>query len=196
MLKYEKEFGETYHDASLFIVAGSQEKFLQSCHEVLDFLGLPERERPEPQVKIHGLRKWLEQRESWLLMIDNVSIEELQSIQDLLASVKHGHVLVTSQNFAAVDRIADNAETCREVKELLEEDAVNLFLLTSNTDKDSQNKDSAREVVKEVGYLPHMIDQSAWYVRKHDIEINQYLERYRKTPNLVRQPFKVWKDSR
>jgi hypothetical protein len=139
-------------------------------------------------MKIHGLKKWLDEIDGWLLIIDNVSSSELPDIQNLLDSTKNGHVLVSSQSFAAVDKIVGNEETCREIRGLSEGDATTLFLTTSNTTEDSENKILAADIVKEAGYLPHVIDQAAWYVRKHDIDLKQYLKRYRETPSKVKAP--------
>jgi hypothetical protein len=188
MLKYEQKFGETYQAASLFLVGGSRDKFIQSCQNLLEVLELPERERPEPDMKIHGLRKWLNEIDDWLLIIDNVSNSEFPDIQNLLESTKKGHVLVSSQSFAVVDKIVGNEEACREIRGLSEQDATTLFLTTSDTEEDSGNMILAADIVKQAGYLPHVIDQAAWYVRKHDIDLKQYLKRYRETPSKVNAP--------
>jgi hypothetical protein len=188
MLKYEQKFSETYQTASLFLVGGSRDKFIQSCQDLLEVLELPERERPEPEMKIHGLRKWLNEIDGWLLIIDNVSSSEFPDIQNLLESTNKGDVLVSSQSFAAVDKIVSNKEACREIRGLCEEDARTLFLTTSNAEENCENLILAANIVKEAGYLPHVIDQAAWYVRKHDIDLKQYLKRYRETPSKVKAP--------
>ncbi|OQE21317.1 hypothetical protein PENSTE_c012G09370 [Penicillium steckii] len=190
MLKYEQKFAQTYHSASFFMVAGSREKFIQSCQNILENLELPERERPEPEMKIQGLRKWLNDRDGWLLIIDNLGNKELPYVQNLLDAKKNGHVIVSSQSFSAVDSIVSCGDSCREIRGLTEEDAINLFLTTSDTESTTESRNLATEVVKEVGYLPHMIDQVAWYVRKHNIDLQQYLKRYRESPRNILQ----WQD--
>jgi hypothetical protein len=87
-----------------------------------------------------------------------------------------------------VDKIVGNEEACREIRGLSEQDATTLFLTTSDTEEDSGNMILAADIVKQAGYLPHVIDQAAWYVRKHDIDLKQYLKRYRETPSKVNAP--------
>lgn len=186
MLKYEQRFRETYNSASFFMVAGSPDKFIQSCQAILETLELPERDKPDSDMKLYGFRNWLNERNDWLLLIDNVSNGELPYIQTLLESTKKGHVIVTSQSFAAVDKIVANEDACREIREPTKEDATRLFLMTSGVVKDSDNETLASEIVQEAGLLPHVIDQAAWYVKKHDLNLKQYLERYRQTPSQVR----------
>ncbi|KAJ5774083.1 hypothetical protein N7457_008979 [Penicillium paradoxum] len=188
MLRYEQKFGETYQAASLFLVGGSRDKFVQSCQNLLDVLELPERERPEPDMKIHGLRKWLNETDDWLLIIDNVSSSELPDIQNLLESTKKGHVLVSSQNFAVVDQIVGNEEMCREIRELSKEDATTLFLTTSNTEENSDNKILAADIVKEAGYLPHVIDQAACQTKKTAGEKSSFLRTLRSLCCLRAKP--------
>ncbi|RWA05639.1 hypothetical protein EKO27_g9464 [Xylaria grammica] len=48
-----------------------------------------------------------------------------------------------------------------------------------------RSNELATEIVKEVGLLPHAIEQRASYVKFNNLDLQTFLERYRQTPNQV-----------
>lgn len=185
MLKYEEAYREKYL-YRFFIHAGSEDKFMRSCQAVLDRLELPEREKPGRHLKISAIHKWLKETDNWLLLFDNVGSEEGHIIRDLLPSEPRGHVLLTSQWERAVRLITGSPQLCHELKEPEEEDAIDMFFEVSEIEKRSEYQKLVKEIVEEVGLLPHAIDQAASYIKVNCLELDQYLSRYREAPHQVR----------
>ena len=188
MLKYVYDFGDTYSDC-FYVVAGSKSKLLESLQKILDMLDLPEKNKPESHLKVTSVRNHLSETGNWLLMIDNIAEEEHQIVMDLLPPKAHGHVIMTSQRAKAMEKITGSRHLCYELKEPELDDAVELFHRSSELKRDDERGKLARQIVKEVGLLPHAIDQSASYIKENNVNLQEYLDRYHKQPDQVRPSF-------
>lgn len=188
MLKYVYDFGETYSDC-FYLVAGSESKLLESLQKILDMLDLPEKNKPESHLKVTSVRNHLSETENWLLMIDNIAEEEHQTVMNLLPPKAHGHVIMTSQRAKAMEKITGSRYLCYELKEPELDDAVELFHRSSELRRDDERGKLAKQIVKEVGLLPHAIDQSASYIKENNVSLQEYLDRYHKQPDQVRPSF-------
>ena len=71
MLKYNAEYKSEYA-SRLFIVAGSQNKLIDSFQKILELLGHPARLQQESHLKLEAVRSWLEKQRNWLVMFDNI----------------------------------------------------------------------------------------------------------------------------
>jgi DNA-binding XRE family transcriptional regulator len=119
-IEYAHHYGE-YYEAVLWIQADSLEvataAWLQLATQVL---GLPEQQEAEQQIA--EVKRWLQKRHGWLLILDNV--ENPQGILSTFVPSKHqGSVLITTRKRDA-GALADST-----VLPLLSEEEAILFLL-------------------------------------------------------------------
>ena len=116
---------------------------------------------------------WLNDRESWLLIFDNV--DDLTLLDDYLPTRAFGkHTLITTR-----DRHMENIPAKGlEVGELDVDEAVDLLLLRAKVET-GEGKAEAREIVEELGYLPLAIEQAAAFIREASRDLSNYLTSYR-----------------
>jgi tetratricopeptide (TPR) repeat protein len=121
---------------------------------------------------------WLNQREDWLLVIDN--LDDMNVIAGRLpyASPKR-HTLITTRHSHCHHIPAQGLE----VGVLDTNDAIDLLLLRSKGERGSPTeKETAEcaEVVAELGYLPLAIEQAAAFIREGSKDLYMFLPSYRK----------------
>lgn len=185
MLKYEERFHSKY-TSSLFLTSGNREKLMESINQLVELLGLPERVVSNAVINLNALRQWLRMNTNWLLLIDNVGDSEYDTILDLLSSTPEGHVILTSQRRGAMESIAGHHTMCLEVLEPSINDCIDMFFEGCRMTPTEENRKLAREIVRDVGYLPHAVKQCASYIKENGIDLEEYLKRYSKAPNQVR----------
>lgn len=188
MLKYDETY-QTEYRFRFFLICGSRNKLLTSIQEVLDLLDLPERSKSEANLKIAAFRLWLTSEHQWLLMLDNFVGEEYDIVLDLLPLKPNGHVIISSQKIVTIEKLVGGLHSCLELKTPPVNEAVDLFFEISELRATSDNQLLARDIVKEVGMLPHAVDQSASYVKVNNVDLRSYLDQYRSRPNSVRCHF-------
>src|SRR5579859_3177527 len=116
---------------------------------------------------------WLEQEESWLLVVDNVDDFKVLSMAEnrhskflLLPSTGHSgrHTLITTRN-----RFADGIPAQgMEVSKFKPEESLELLYKSSKTTPslDSTEDQAAVKIVEDLDHLPLAIDQAAAYIRE------------------------------
>ena len=123
------------------------------------------------QLTLVHLAKGLER---WLLVIDNLDNPEvLRNIS--LKGTETGHILITSRN---PDLWAIPAQTF-ELHILDVSDAVKLLVDRLRDGSVSYNDNVAKEIVKELGYLPLAIEQAAGYIRASIGGLKEFRSHYR-----------------
>lgn len=187
MLKYEETYRSDY-TSRLFIAAGSLVKLADALELLLDLLGLPGRDNSTLSVKVTAFKHWLSSHEGWLLLIDNVGEEEYDTLLDILPSTPKGHVILTSQRRGAMETIAGRIQMCLEIKEPSVDESIEMFLESCELHLSAENQRLAHQIVQDVGFLPHAVQQSASYIQENGINLNEYLVRYQKAPDQVRSP--------
>lgn len=186
MLKYEDTYRDEYWSTRLFLVAGSKAKLFQSLQEMLEILDLPEKDKNENHIKLAAISQWLSTNSDWLLLIDNIGDEDYQTVFELLPTKVSGHIILTSQRKTAMEKLTGSSRFCLELQEPKEQDAVEILFRVSGTEVTSDSEEGAKRIVKEVGRLPHAIDQSGSYIRALHLDFQQYLDRYTRDAEDVR----------
>jgi tetratricopeptide (TPR) repeat protein len=138
----------------------------------------------DQQLAVLAVRRWLEDHDRWLLILDNAEDPEAPSglraplarLVDLVPQLVHGQVLVTSRD-ASWEDYADLAEL--EVFTPLEGVA---FLLARS---DSRDEQAAARLGELLGWLPLALEQAGAYVRQTRIPLATYLDRLRQAPTLT-----------
>jgi hypothetical protein len=147
-------------------------------------LGLDRAGQADQELTATAVRRWLEDHDRWLLVLDNAEAPEsptglrspLMVLIDLLPQVVHGQVLVTSRD-ASWEQHAGLAE----LEVFTAPEAVE-FLLSRSGARDEQ---AAVEVAGLLGLLPLALEQAGAYVRETRIALAAYLQRLREFPALT-----------
>ena len=124
---------------------------------------------------------WLNDNESWLLIFDNV--DDVTLLDGYLPTRAVGkHTLITTRNQHTENIPAKGLE----VGEFDVDEAVDLLLIRAEVEigEESDGKAEAREIVKELGYLPLAIEQAAAFIREASRNLSHYLTSYRENRKI------------
>ena len=94
-LRYEGEYS-----AVLFVTAKSREELRSNLAALVGplVLDLPQQNIAEEEVRLAAVLRWLGDNPRWFLLIDNVDTEAAATaVEELLARLSGGHVLITSR---------------------------------------------------------------------------------------------------
>lgn len=131
-------------------------------------MDLPEKEAQEQSIIIAAVKEWLRVHSNWLLIFDNATNSE--SVRDYFPQNSAGHTLVTSRNASWRGLMKP-----LPVQKMNVEDAIEFLLKrTGQTDKTS-----AKELAKELDYLPLALEQAGAYIEVTGFTLVHYLELFR-----------------
>ncbi|KAJ7640137.1 hypothetical protein B0H17DRAFT_477988 [Mycena rosella] len=123
--------------------------------------------------------RWISRTaEEWLLIFDNADDPKI-NLHNYFPRCKHGNILITSRNPGLAVHAGANAA----VSDMEETDSVELLLKSAAQDSTPQNREVAREIVKELCYFPLAIIQAGAFISKSGA-LNSYLAYY--SANRVR----------
>jgi hypothetical protein len=131
-----------------------------------------------------GVLSWLQQEQSWLLVIDNLDDIDIAS-GFLPQTGPHQHILITTRNSNSTGIPAEGME----LPLLDATDSVDLLSTLSNITVMANSTESgqAAQIVQELGYLPLGIEQAAAYVREVAVDFATVLDDYHKNHTDVHQ---------
>ena len=148
-------------------------------------LGLAESSEKDQSVAVEATKRWLDEHEGWLLVLDNV--EDYAVVRDLArkASANGHHVVITTQS-SALGPIGR-----QKLSPMDHEQGALLLLLRANrlaadaplSAADPKDAALAREISEEVGGLPLALDQAGAYLEETGSGLEDYLK-------LLRERFK------
>lgn len=172
-VEYAWQHAEDY-TALLFITASTPADLRRNLAELADplVLNLPEKEVKEEDVKFAATLRWLHGHPGWLLIVDNVDDDKSgHAVEDLLAKLQGGHVLITS-------RLA-NWSACVEPLELdvLDRSAAVQFLMerTHNRRKKQPTDDEdANELAQDLDGLALALEQAGAYIAEQRLSFAEY----------------------
>ena len=139
-------------------------------------LDLPEQAETDEGKKRDAALSWLNQHPGWLMILDNVDSEESASaVEDLIAQLSGGHILVTSRlsNYS-------NAVTLLPVK-VLSETAASEFLLRRTDGKrrrQPNDQQQAEALARELDCLPLALEQAGAYIAQRRLTLENYLQQW------------------
>jgi tetratricopeptide (TPR) repeat protein len=147
-------------------------------------LRLPGAGQADQQLAGLAVRRWLEEHDRWLLVLDNAEGPDtptglevpLAKLVDLLPQVLHGQVLVTSRDASWEEHTA-----LAELEVFSPTEAVAFLLGRSG----SSDHTTAAEIVELLGLLPLALEQAGAYIRETRLSLVDYLERLRGYPALT-----------
>ena len=162
--------------ALLFVSAPSASDFRARLSDLVGVLEIKTAETAvEP--RLAEVLRWLDDHPGWLLLVDNVDTPDAaREVQNLLARLRAGHVLITSRiaNWrAGVEPL--------ELHLLAEADAVD-FLLARTPHRRARPDDAstATAVARQLDRLALALEQAGAYVDKKRLSFAEYLERWEK----------------
>ncbi|KAK5633886.1 hypothetical protein RRF57_009600 [Xylaria bambusicola] len=184
MLEYEKRYRDTYH-SQFFLSAGSHTKLAASCQEILQEMDLIQDAISDNLSMVQLFFRSISKLQNWLLLIDNVGREEVNIIRSFLPVDTSGHLIISSQLRLVTENLAVSTKNTLELKELGLNEAVEIFMTTTGCQDSAANIETAASIVRELGLLPHAIDQVASYINFNNLNLETFLTRYRRIPDQV-----------
>jgi hypothetical protein len=152
-------------------------------------LRLPQQEAQEEDVRVAAVLRWLEDKNGWLLILDNVDTDAVaQAVEHLLPRLQRGHVLLTSRlaHWRSVEPLPLDV--------LAEPDPV-AFLLERTAGfryGTSQDEADAVALARALGGLALALEQAGAYIQHLRCGLGEYLARWRSQEARVR----TWFDER
>ncbi|KAL9079894.1 MAG: hypothetical protein Q9157_001233 [Trypethelium eluteriae] len=125
------------------------------------------------RIIIHAIEKvWKAQ---WLMVFDNYDDPAAHpDIRSFFPNSDNGAILITSRH-GDTKRLATEV---LQVTEMTEQDAVNVLLSQFSQGRHDESAESAKTIVKALGYLPLAIDQAAAYMDRQSIPVNAFVDEF------------------
>jgi len=164
------------YTALLFVVAESPEALRRNLAALAATL-VPDLDTTDDTVRLQAVLESLNANAGWLLVLDNVDAKEtLAEVENLLAKLSGGHVIVTS-------RLSDFSANFQPLAlDVLPLDDAVAFLLERSEGRRRKSADDearAREIATEVDRLALALEQAAAYIAKRRLTFEAYLEEWR-----------------
>jgi tetratricopeptide (TPR) repeat protein/transcriptional regulator with XRE-family HTH domain len=176
------EYAYRYRDeyqAVFWARADTRETLIADFMAVADLLHLPEQHEQDQRRVVQSVRRWLNDHEGWLLILDNV--EDVQMIGDFLPEASNGHILLTTRA-QALGTVAERIDL-----EQMEAGEGALLLLRRagiigrEAPLDSMTYaywEKAQQIARLMDGLPLALDQAAAYIEETACGLSGCLERY------------------
>jgi tetratricopeptide (TPR) repeat protein/transcriptional regulator with XRE-family HTH domain len=188
-LEYAFRYRDTY-DAIFWIRAASRETLIADFVALAHLLDLPGQDASDQMLVVAAVKRWLEQHEGWLLILDNA--DELHVLTDFLPTEGAGHLLLTTRA-QATGRIASSLPVEKlEIRESMLLLLRRAKLLEADEPLDNTSRITRAQVqriVHELDGLPLALDQAGVYIEEVGCSLAEYLTVYeqRRSGLLKRQ---------
>jgi len=161
----------------LWVRAETTETLFSDLSQLAARLDLPERDAKEQSVVLDAVKRWLDEQERWLLVLDNV--EDYDIVDDLTRKANRSghHIIVTTQRQAmGVVQERDVDSMVGDVGALLLlRRAKRLTMDQSLSDADPNLATLAGKISDELGGLPLALDQAGAYIHETRTALQDYL---------------------
>jgi hypothetical protein len=98
-VEYAYRYRDEYH-ALLWVAAATRDTLIASFLDLARRLNLPEKGEPDQTITVQAVKRWLEQHDQWLLIVDNA--DDLAIAEEFLPTNDKGHILLTTRTQALV----------------------------------------------------------------------------------------------
>lgn len=187
-VEYAWKYLEDYA-ALLFLKADSPLTLITSLAGLCPMLGEAKEVTDDIQ-RAQAARQWLQGHRGWLLIVDNVDIEEAAvAVDEWLKHLDGGHVLITSR---IKEWRPDVTAHPLDVLDLVPAAAFLLERTEGGRIAKPDDTHKAQELAEELGRLALALEQAAAFIRKHSLSFGEYLQRWRKADKKTRE----WHDER
>jgi tetratricopeptide (TPR) repeat protein len=164
----------------LWVQAETREALISEYVDIAGLLNLEESKAQDEMIVVQAVKKWLEAKTTWLLILDNA--DDLTILNEFLPFKSRGHIVITTR-MQAMGKLAERTEV-----NTLEQDLGALLLLRRVSflawDARLENAEIsdltlARQISEELGGLPLALDQAGAYIDKNKGSLSHYLELYK-----------------
>ncbi len=178
-VEYAYRYRDEYHDI-LWVNAATRDTLIASFLDPAHRLNLPEKNEQDQNIKVQAVKRWLEQHDHWLLIVDNA--DDLALAEDFLPTGGKGHILLTTRaqapgalaegiNVEKMDTEEGMLLLLRRAKVLAREAPLAQASVTERT--------AAESIVKAMDGLPLALDQAGAYIEETHCGVSAYLVNYR-----------------
>lgn len=178
------EYAYRYRDqyrAIFWVRAASRETLVADFVALAQLLSLPGQDAQDQMLIVATVKRWLEQHEGWLLILDNA--DDMALLSDFLPGEYKGHLLLTTRS-QALGRIATSIPVEKmELSEGIEFLLRRAKLLSPDESLESVSqalRTSAQRLVEELDGLPLALEQAAAYIEELECTLAEYLTLFKK----------------
>ncbi|GER81898.1 tetratricopeptide repeat protein [Thermogemmatispora aurantia] len=178
-LEYAYRYGHEY-EAVLWVNAASRQLLIHELARIAEALELPERVLPNQYLVALAVRRWLEKRPGWLLILDNVADGE--TIRDLLPVGARGHQILLARQPLALPKamqVTLPALTAEEAALLLLRAAGSLPVEATLEQAPPAEASRADEVVAVLRAYPLALALAGAYIETEQCSLSSYLNLYK-----------------
>ncbi|MFJ4811022.1 tetratricopeptide repeat protein, partial [Streptomyces longwoodensis] len=178
-----------------WITADSPESILTSLAEITQRLCPHTAQTLEPDQRAAWAITWLQAHPDWLLIFDNV--ENPEHLGPYLGTLSRGHHLATSRRATGWQALAPVVSLG-----LLPPDKATDLLCTiafPGATVDSQQREAAKRLAHDLGYLPLALEQAGAYAHRTGIDLDTYranlalvLDENRDAPSPEQTIARIW----
>ncbi|GCE16511.1 FxSxx-COOH system tetratricopeptide repeat protein [Dictyobacter kobayashii] len=176
------EYAYRYHqdyEAIMWTRAESRDALISSYIAIARLLKLPECDADEQEITIDAVKRWLQNHQKWLIILDNA--DELDVLPPFLPTVPGGHILLTTRAWD-MQRLAMRLE----VATLSDEQGAALLLRRAGilapeadlTQACIEDRQLSISITHELGGLPLALDQAGAYLEATGMGMQEYQEIY------------------
>ncbi len=178
-IEYAYRYRQEYR-AVFWVRADSRETLIADYVAIARLLSLPGQEAQDQNLIVAATKRWLEQQEGWLLILDNA--DDLSLLTDFLPTKGQGHLLLTTRA-QATGKIAETLS----VEKMGMSEGMQLLLRRAKLlapeeplDNLSAVHTAAQQLVEELDGLPLALDQAGAYIEDTGMSLSEYLQLYRR----------------
>jgi tetratricopeptide (TPR) repeat protein len=178
-LEYAYRYRQDYKIV-LWGVANSREALIADFAAMAGLFNLPEKNSQDQSEAIVAVRRWLENNDGWLLILDDA--DEIAMAREFIPAGNSGHVLLTTRA-QSTDAIAVR----NAVEKMGPEEGMRFLLRRTGKIEKEERLESvpealriqAKALAKELGGLPLALAQAAAFIEKTSSSFELYLDLYR-----------------
>jgi len=178
------EYAYRYRDeyrAVLWVGAASRDTLVTDFVALARLLNLPGQDAQDQLLIVAGVKRWLEQNEGWLLILDNA--DDVTLLSDFLPGEYKGHLLLTTRS-QATGRIATSIPVEKlEISEGIEFLLRRAKLLSPEESLETASqaiRTSAQALIEELDGLPLALEQAAAYIEEIECTMAEYLSLFQR----------------
>lgn len=159
----------------LWSKAYSRESITADFAAMAGLLNLPEKNAQDQSQAVGAVKRWLENHDGWLLILDNA--DEISLAREFLPSSKTGHVLLTTR----AHNLGEIAE-CNDIQKMKPSEGALFLLRRLRKFKKGELLESVSEELRKQAYalseavdgLPLALDQAAAFIEETPSSLNEY----------------------
>ncbi len=178
-VEYAYRYANDYQ-AVLWVTAATRDTFISSYLDVARLLNLPEKDEQDQTITLQAVKRWLEQHDGWLLLVDNA--DDLTLAEEFLPTGGTGHILLTTRAQAS-GTLAEGIN----VEKMDTEEGMLLLLRRAKilakeaplAQASETDRAVAESIVKAMDGLPLALDQAGAYIEETHSSVSAYLDSYR-----------------